>query len=73
MWIILIVLLTGEVKTLVGGRQGFADGVGKKAKFYHPTGLSLDVHSGILYVADHVRILSNLVPKALLLLVPWSE
>lgn len=57
MWIILIVLLTGEVKTLVGGRQGFADGVGKKAKFYHPTGLSLDVYSGILYVADHVRIL----------------
>ena len=47
--------MTGEVQTFVGGRQGFADGVGKKATFYHPTGLSLDVHSGILYVADHVR------------------
>lgn len=48
------VILAGEVTTMVGGSQGFVDGVGKKAKFYHPTGLSLDVHSGILYVADHV-------------------
>ena len=39
----------------MGGSQGFADGVGKEATFYHPTGLSLDVYSGILYVADHVR------------------
>jgi len=49
----IISLPNGEVTTMVGGSQGFVDGVGKKAKFYHPTGLSLDVHSGILYVADH--------------------
>lgn len=31
------------------------DGIGKDAKFYHPTGISLDVLAGTLYVADHVR------------------
>lgn len=31
------------------------DGIGKDAKFYHPTGISLDVLTGTLYVADHVR------------------
>ena len=35
------------------------DGIGREAKFYHPTGNSLDVYSGILYVADHVRALST--------------
>ena len=40
--------------TLAGGSQGLVDGIGREAKFYHPTGNSLDVYSGILYVADHV-------------------
>lgn len=40
---------------MAGGTQGLVDGMGTDAKFYHPTGISLDVHSGILYVADHVR------------------
>ena len=35
------------------------DGIGREAKFYHPTGNSLDVYSGILYVADHVRAQST--------------
>ena len=35
------------------------DGIGREAKFYHPTGNSLDVYSGILYVADHVWTLST--------------
>lgn len=48
-------LSTEKVTTFVGGSQGLVDGVGKEAKFYHPTGISLDVYAGILYVADHVR------------------
>ncbi|XP_078368431.1 NHL repeat-containing protein 2-like isoform X2 [Oculina patagonica] len=49
----IISLSDGKVTTFVGGSQGLADGIGKEAKFYHPTGISLDVNSGILYVADH--------------------
>lgn len=45
--------------TLAGGSQGLVDGIGREARFYHPTGNSLDVYSGILYVADHVRALST--------------
>lgn len=44
---------------MAGGSQGLVDGIGREAKFYHPTGISLDVYSGILYVADHVRALST--------------
>ena len=40
---------------MAGGSQGLMDGIGRDAKFYHPTGLSLDVLTGTLYVADHVR------------------
>jgi len=50
---------TGKVTTLAGGSQGLVDGIGREARFYHPTGNSLDVYSGILYVADHVRALST--------------
>lgn len=49
----IISLPDGKVTTLAGGSQGLVDGIGREAKFYHPTGNSLDVHSGILYVADH--------------------
>ncbi|XP_068701592.1 NHL repeat-containing protein 2-like isoform X1 [Montipora foliosa] len=49
----IISLPNGDVRTLVGGSRGFADGVGKEAKFFHPTGISLDTDSGILYLADH--------------------
>lgn len=43
---------TGEVGTLAGsGIQGFADGIGIKTKFKHPSGVAVD-SSGTVYVAD---------------------
>ncbi len=41
----------GEVLTLAGGREGFADGAGASASFNTPSGLALD-GDGNLYVAD---------------------
>jgi hypothetical protein len=41
----------GDVTTVAGGVEGFADGVGDTARFNTPSGLALDA-SGVLYVAD---------------------
>ncbi|MDT7689099.1 MAG: hypothetical protein QOE46_1858 [Acidobacteriota bacterium] len=41
----------GEVSTLAGGREGFADGAGAGASFNTPSALALD-REGNLYVAD---------------------
>ena len=42
---------TGEVSTLAGGREGFADGAGAVASFNTPSALAAD-GEGNLYVAD---------------------
>jgi DNA-binding beta-propeller fold protein YncE len=42
---------TGEVSTLAGSEEGFADGVGSDAMFLFPFGIAIDV-AGNLYVAD---------------------
>ena len=41
----------GEVSTLAGGEEGFADGQGSAARFYYPRDFAIDV-AGNLYVAD---------------------
>jgi sugar lactone lactonase YvrE len=41
----------GEVSTLAGGKEGFADGVGRDAKFNYPEGIAIDA-AGKLYVTD---------------------
>jgi len=43
--------ITGDVTTLAGSAEGFADGVGALAQFTSPFGLAL-TPSGVLYVAD---------------------
>ena len=43
--------LYGNVTTFAGGNRGFSDGQGTNARFFHPTGVALDI-SGNLYVAD---------------------
>ncbi|HRH77673.1 MAG TPA: hypothetical protein PK129_10035 [Cellvibrionaceae bacterium] len=45
-----VVISTGEVTTLAGGTEGFADGVGKLAQFNYPQGIACDGVS--LFVAD---------------------
>jgi sugar lactone lactonase YvrE len=41
----------GIVSTVAGGTKGFADGLGRDAKFDTPSGIAIDVH-GNIYVAD---------------------
>src|SRR5206468_12494596 len=41
----------GDVTTLAGGAEGFADGVGTDARFNTPSGLAVDA-AGAVYVAD---------------------
>lgn len=40
--------------TLAGGTEGFRDGVGKEARFFHPTGLTFDNKRKVIYVTDQV-------------------
>lgn len=41
----------GTVSTLAGGERGFADGIGKAARFNGPVGIAVD-DAGIVFVAD---------------------
>ena len=43
----------GEVSTLAGLQQGFADGNGNAAKFGNPKGICFDKNSQSLLVCDH--------------------
>ena len=42
----------GEVSTLAGGEKGFADGQGRNARFFFPSGIAMDA-AGNLYVTDY--------------------
>lgn len=42
------------MSTLAGGTEGYLDGVGRQAKFFHPTGLAFDPRSKMIYVTDQV-------------------
>lgn len=42
---------SGEVSTLAGGREGFADGLRNAAQFNRPSGITIDA-AGNLYVVD---------------------
>ena len=47
-----ITLSSAQVRTLVGGAAGFADGFGTAAMLSGPTGLAALPSSGVLYIAD---------------------
>lgn len=42
------------MRTLAGGTEGYRDGVGRQAQFFHPTGLTFDHKRKIVYVTDQV-------------------
>ena len=53
----------GEVSTLAGGERGFANGQGRAAQFYNPSGIAIDT-AGNLYVADtDNRIIRKVTPE----------
>ena len=45
------------MRTLAGGTEGYRDGVGRQAQFFHPTGLTFDHKRKIVYVTDQVGVL----------------
>ena len=45
----------GEVSTLAGSQQGFADKNSKAAKFSHPNGICFDENSQSLLVCDYIN------------------
>ena len=46
-----VVVATGAVTVLAGGKEGYADGTGTAARFSLPAGMVMD-STGTLYVAD---------------------
>lgn len=61
----------GEVRTLAGGTEGYRDGVGRQAQFFHPTGLTFDHKRKIVYVTDQVSFLCLFWTILHLLSVVW--
>jgi DNA-binding beta-propeller fold protein YncE len=43
----------GNVTTIAGGVQGYANGVGTAARFYGPAGVAIDPTNGNIIVADY--------------------
>lgn len=49
---VLAITMEGLVKTLAGEKKGRKDGVGRVARFNHPSGLTFDRKTRTLYMAD---------------------
>ena len=50
---LMLMITKGDVSTLAGSQQGFADGNGKVVEFSHPAGICFDENSQSLFVCDY--------------------